>query len=214
MAFLLLIPLAHVHIHSATLSARLPSGASTPSFAPPRGPHTLNGFSPAIPPELRRARAPQLCARATAPAPVLRGTGRPAQPVSRAELSMQMNQLPRGGPGFDLKGLVWPAVFVFLLTTGTLGFVFNFLNGIFLFLFVAPLIATPIFNWWLSHNLLEGTCPNCASPVQVIKGQQGQCFACGATMSSELSDSGVFLREGAASREKGVVDVDGVIDID
>ena len=49
--------------------------------------------------------------------------------------------------------------------------------------------------------------------MQVIKSQQGTCFSCGTTMSSER-DSGVFLRDFAVSREDGVVDVDGVIDID
>jgi len=123
-------------------------------------------------------------------------------------------QLPRGGPGFDPSSLVGPAVFAFLVFSGTLGWVFNLFGGFFLLIFLLPIVVTPVFNWWLSNNLLEGTCPNCSSPVQVIKGQQGQCFSCGSTMSSEQSAQGVFLRDFAVSRESGVVDVDGVIDID
>jgi len=126
---------------------------------------------------------------------------------------MQMGQLPRGGPSFDPGSLVGPAIFAALLFSGTLGTLFNILNGFLLLLFVVPLVAGPIFNWWISNNLLEGTCPNCSSPMQVIKGQEGQCFACGSTMSSELSESGVFLR-GPGRDSAGVVDVDGVIDID
>ena len=126
---------------------------------------------------------------------------------------MQMQQLPRGGPNFDPRDLIGPAVFAFLLGTGTLGFIFNLFSGFFLFILVVPVVAAPIFNWWLSNNLLEGTCPTCAAPMQVLKGQTGQCFSCGATCSSELSN-GVFLRGEFAAREEGVVDVDGVIDID
>jgi len=34
-------------------------------------------------------------------------------------------QLPRGGPGFDPSSLVGPAVFAFLVFSGTLGWVFK-----------------------------------------------------------------------------------------
>ena len=70
---------------------------------------------------------------------------------------MQMGQLPRGGPGFDPGDLVGPAVFAFLLGSGLLGFFFNLFSGFFLFVITVPLIAGPIFNWWLNNNLLEGT---------------------------------------------------------
>lgn len=108
-------------------------------------------------------RAPGLCPRAQ-PALVHRRMpclahhrAHRATSLGRAEPVMQFNQLPRGGPGFDPRSLIFPAVLLVLLATGTLGFVFNLLNGFFLFLFVAPLIAGPLFNWWLSNNLLEGT---------------------------------------------------------
>ena len=78
----------------------------------------------------------------------------------RAEVQMQMGQLPRGaGPGgFDPRELIGPAVFAFLLGTGALGWIFNLFSGFFLFILVVPLVAGPVFNWWLSNNLLEGTC--------------------------------------------------------
>jgi hypothetical protein len=132
-----------------------------------------------------------------------------AQPLRpRAAVHMIGNLPPGGGGQFDPKSLVGPAVLIFLIASGALGWIFNFLNGFFLLLFVVPLVATPIANWWLSNNLLDGTCPTCGAPNQVIKGQQGRCLSCGATMSSELSSSGIFLREGSVSREDGVVDID------
>ena len=113
-----------------------------------------------------------------------------------------------GGGGFDPRSLVGPVVFASLIASGALGWIFN---GI-LFLTLLPLVAGPVVQWYLSNNLLEGTCPECAAPVQVLKGQRGACMACGATVSSEMRD-GVFLREGVAAREDGVVEVD-VIDVD
>ena len=106
------------------------------------------------------------------------------------------------GGGIDPRGLVGPAVFALLLFTGGLGWVFNLLNGIFLIVFVLPLLVGPIINWYVRQNLLEGTCPECGAPVQLFKGQQGQCVYCGACMSSELSPSKVFMRTSTASTQR------------
>ena len=46
-----------------------------------------------------------------------------------------------------------------------------------------------------------------------MKGQRGSCMNCGAAMSSELN-MGVFMREGAAAREDGVVEIDVLVDDD
>jgi len=113
-----------------------------------------------------------------------------------------------GGGGFDPRSLITPLVLGALIASGALGWLFNGL----LFLALVPLIVGPLVSWYISSNLLEGSCPECGSTVQVINGQRGQCFSCGATMSSELSASGVFTREGAAAREDGVVEVEVVKD--
>lgn len=116
------------------------------------------------------------------------------------------------GPN-DPRGLIGPGIFLFLLLTGGLGWVFNLLNGIFLFVFVAPFVVGPIFNWYLTNNLLEGACPECGAPVQLFKGQAGQCVNCASTMSSEQGAGGVFMRNSAASsQEDGVVEVDVEVD--
>ena len=115
---------------------------------------------------------------------------------------------PRGG--FDPRELVGPIIFISLIASGALGWLFNGL----LFLSLIPLVAGPLFSWYLQNNLLEGNCPECGAPVQVLKGQPGMCMSCGSTMSSELSANGVFFREGAAAREDGVVEVDVLTDDD
>ena len=116
-----------------------------------------------------------------------------------------------GGGGFDPRSLVTPLVLVGLLASGALGWIFN---GIFFFAFVLPLVVAPLVSWYINSNLIEGSCPECAAPAQVFKGQNGVCFSCGAVMSDERYGSGVFKRNGAAAMDDGVVEVDAVIDID
>ena len=123
-------------------------------------------------------------------------------------------QLPPARGGFDVRSLLGPAVFAALFFSGGLEFLFKLFNGLFLLVFVLPLVATPIFNWYLSNNLLEGTCPNCAAPQQVLKGQDSRCMTCGAAFTSERSDSGVFFRTGAAAQDDGVVEVEVIVDDD
>ena len=112
-----------------------------------------------------------------------------------------------GGGGFDPSSLIGPVVLVSLIASGALGWIFN---GI-LFLSLVPLVAGPLVSWYIQNNLLEGSCPECGVPVQVLKGQRGSCMACGASMSSELQ-RGVFTRDGAAAREDGVVEIDVLVD--
>ena len=113
-----------------------------------------------------------------------------------------------GGGGFDFRSLVPPLIFGALLASGVLSGIFY----AFVFLFVVvPLVAVPAFQWYVSNNLLEGTCPECAAPVQVFKGQMGVCSVCGARISDELGSNSVFMRKGAARTDSGVVEVDAVV---
>ena len=112
------------------------------------------------------------------------------------------------GGGFDFRSLVPPLIFGALLASGVLSGIFY----AFVFLFVVvPLVAVPAFQWYVSNNLLEGTCPECAAPVQVFKGQMGVCSVCGARISDELGSNSVFMRKGAARTDSGVVEVDAVV---
>jgi len=116
--------------------------------------------------------------------------------------------LPPPKPEFPWGSLVPPLVISVLFASGAAWWLFN---GLFLVLFVVPLVVVPIFQWYLSNNLVEGTCPQCGAPVQGLKGQRTQCFQCGTAMSGEIQN-GVFLREGAAATESGVVEVEVEVD--
>ena len=116
-----------------------------------------------------------------------------------------------GGGGFDPRGLVTPIVLVLLVTSGAAAWIFN---GLFVLLFVVPLVVGPLLSWYISSNLVDGSCPECAAPVQGFKGQRTVCMNCGASMSSDVTASGVFTREGAAATTPGVIEVDAVVDVD
>jgi hypothetical protein len=152
-----------------------------------------------------------------------------AKSQDRRTSGLAMRQIGPGGfgGGFRPGDLVLPVIFVSLVASGALGWIFNGL----LFLSLIPLIGGPLFSWYISNNLLEGSCPECGVPVQVLKGQTGQCFSCGATCSSELQN-GVFMRDGPQGvggggfgaggfggfggnqRDDGVVEVEVITDDD
>jgi hypothetical protein len=130
-----------------------------------------------------------------------------------------------GGPGFNAGSLIQPIILVSLLASGALGWIFN---GV-LFILAIPLVVGPIVSWYIQSNLVEGTCPECSSPAQVLKGQQGQCLYCGSPFSSEKgAGSDVFLRTaspasgpfggspfgGPSSSDDGVVEVEVLTDDD
>ena len=119
-----------------------------------------------------------------------------------------------GGGGFNPSSLVFPAVVLFLIGSGAFWNVIQFINGFFLFLILVPLIGGQLINLYLSSNLIEGACPECGFPQQVIKAAgRHQCTNCGSIMTTTRSESGIFLREGMRN-DGGVVDVEGIIDVD
>lgn len=137
---------------------------------------------------------------------------RPLASVRRSD-AVRMQQGGRGGSGgFDPQSLVGPAVLIALIGTGTLGWLFNLLNGFFLLLFIVPLVAGPAVSWFIEANAVEGACPECGAPMKLLKMQQQErCYSCGALMSSEIS-GGVFMRTGGRTTEDGVVEVDVTVD--
>ena len=136
----------------------------------------------------------------------------PLTPLQRVEAAPVMRINGSGGGNFDPRSLVGPVIFASLIASGALGWLFNGL----LFLSVLPLVVGPLFSWYLENNLMEGNCPECGAPVQVLKGQRGQCMYCGSSMSSDRTPSGVFTREGvkASPSEDGVVEVEVLTDDD
>jgi len=131
-----------------------------------------------------------------------------------APVRMQQYRLgPGGGPGFNFDGLLGPAIFLGLFFSGALGWLFNFFIGLQLLIIVIPVVAVPLFQWWISSNLLEGTCPTCSCEMQVFKGQTTQCNECGTVCTSELSPIGVFLRQ-PSQTGPGVIEIDVLTDDD
>jgi len=120
----------------------------------------------------------------------------------------------RGNGGFDLGQLVPAVLLIALFASGAWVWVFAAINGLVLFTLAIALLAPPALEWWLSRNLVEGTCPDCGTPQQVLKGQPSfQCQVCGTRITSERSESGVLMREGMAN-EDGLVDVAASVDTD
>ena len=124
---------------------------------------------------------------------------------------MQQYRLGGGGPNFNIDGLVGPAIFLALFFSGTLGWLFNLSIGFLLLIIVIPVVAVPLFQWYVSQNLLEGTCPTCACDAQVFKGQTNQCVECGTVYTSELSPIGVFFRQPSQTGD-GVIEVEVLTD--
>ena len=175
----------------ALTSITLPSFALSPAAVARRSSTLLQ----------HHARLPPPCAALPPLAPRWRSPPSPRHAPPRAQLP----RLPAA-----VEPLVGPLVFFLLLSSGALGLLFQAANVIFLVIFLVPLIGGPIFQWYINQNLLEGTCPDCGAPIQVLKDQSARCMSCGSSVASELDASGVFMRvPGAASGgDDGLVDVE------
>lgn len=133
----------------------------------------------------------------------------PLAQTERTTGVLMQNRLPGGGGfgGFQLESLIGPALLGALFFSGALGWLFNLVVGLQLLLLAIPVVAVPLFQWWLSSNLLEGACPTCGLPNQLLKGQAAQCPECGTIFDSELNAQGIFMRQPSQTGE-GVIEVD------
>jgi len=121
---------------------------------------------------------------------------------------MQQFNLPRGGGGFDPSILIGPAIFAGLFFSGAPGWIFNFVIGVQLLLFLVPVVGVPLFQWYMKNNLLEGTCPTCSQEINALRGQVTSCPYCGTMYTSEQIN-GVFRRQREEEgKGSGVVEVD------
>lgn len=80
-------------------------------------------------------------------------------------------------------GLVW------LVLTGRIGFIFDSFLFLFAFVTIVPVLAVLAFRWWLSRQLVQGTCPSCGASVTGLKGQNFPCAVCGNTVQGDPSGS-------------------------
>ena len=122
-----------------------------------------------------------------APAPVVQPVRRPdfgsnppsiwRPPRLEGALMQQRYLGGGGGGGFDPKSLLGPALLFAFFASGLAGFLFQGVFFLSVLAFLVPLVGFPLFQTWLSANLVEGTCPECGAPVQGIKGQESRCFS-------------------------------------
>ncbi|MGD1907290.1 MAG: hypothetical protein ACFB0C_15075 [Leptolyngbyaceae cyanobacterium] len=91
---------------------------------------------------------------------------------------------PRGTNNVQLNfsGLgCWLTVFgvIWLLGAVGLGWLIKSIAVLMGLIILAPVIGFFGFRWWLSRNLVNGTCPVCSAPVTGLKDIQTPCLNCG-----------------------------------
>jgi hypothetical protein len=78
-------------------------------------------------------------------------------------------------------GLVW------LVLTGRIGFIFDSFLFLFIFISVVPVLGLFAFRWWVSMQVVKGSCPNCGAAVTGLRNQPFQCMKCGQQVSGDES---------------------------
>lgn len=68
---------------------------------------------------------------------------------------------------------------VLILGSVGLGWLVNGLIALLLFLFLLPIIAVLVLNWWVRRQLVNGTCPVCRYEFMGIKEMEVNCPNCG-----------------------------------
>ena len=68
---------------------------------------------------------------------------------------------------------------------------------------IAPIAGFFGLRWWLSRNLIQGSCPVCAAPVSAFQSSEVQCQSCGEKLSVKNKE---FVRP----TPPGTVDVEVV----
>jgi hypothetical protein len=118
---------------------------------------------------------------------------------------LNMYNLPGGGGGRGggngvgniVTGAVTIVLVVAFFASPLGGLVLGLFNSFLVLLFVLPLFASVGFRIWQSLNTITGSCPNCGSPVTVLKtNQDGMasptlCFNCGAILQANIDNTGI-----------------------
>jgi len=132
-----------------------------------------------------------------------------------ASLTRSLQQFLSNG-----TGLIFPAVFVLLLVTGQIKWVFDIFNFIFLLVFILPVVLVIALNLWVKTSVVDGECPNCGSRVMLAKKSQSLCMTCGTPLlveNGKVSRVSVYnTRTDTRTGKQTVVDVVDVeaIDVD
>lgn len=117
---------------------------------------------------------------------------------------------PQGSGNYQLgfSGLgCWLTVFAvaWLLGAIGLGWIVKSLAFLFVLLLVAPVIAFLGFRWWLKRNLIQGSCPVCATPLAGLNEAQMVCPNCRTTLQATPNGFQRFTPDGTV--EVSAVDV-------
>mmetsp|Transcript_24874 Transcript_24874/g.36501 ORF Transcript_24874/g.36501 Transcript_24874/m.36501 type:complete len:270 (-) Transcript_24874:190-999(-) len=126
---------------------------------------------------------------------------------ARESTALSMYNLPQsggggrggGGGGNDIIPQILGIVGLVLFFVSPLGGIFFAItNSLFVLALITPVILVVGFNIWKSFNIVEGTCPSCASPVAVLKNDNdglgvAPCLNCGATVRATKDGKGVEL---------------------
>lgn len=50
------------------------------------------------------------------------------------------------------------------------------------FILLAPIVGFFGLRWWLSRNIIQGSCPVCSAPLSAFQSSELQCQNCGETL--------------------------------
>lgn len=117
---------------------------------------------------------------------------------------------PQGSNNYQINfsGLgCWLTVIAiaWLLGAVGLGWLVKSLAVLFIFILAAPVLAFFGFRWWLSRNLVEGSCPVCQAPLTGLNRTQTVCPNCQTPLQVTLQGFERFTPEGTV--EVNAVDV-------
>ncbi|UJB68265.1 hypothetical protein HRE53_17045 [Acaryochloris sp. 'Moss Beach'] len=117
---------------------------------------------------------------------------------------MNLNQSQRFSAGLSaIRSWLTFLIIVVLLGSIGLGWVLKSLLVLFGLILVTPVVLFVGLRWWLSRNLIQGTCPSCGNPLTGLKNTQTTCPFCAQSVAVENAN---FQR----SSEPGTIDVQAV----
>lgn len=117
---------------------------------------------------------------------------------------------PQGSNNFQINfsGIgCWVTVIAiaWLLGAVGLGWLVKSIAVLFILILAAPVLAFIGFRWWLSRNLIEGTCPVCETPLAGLNQSQTVCPSCRTPLQITREGFSRFTPEGTV--EVNAVDV-------
>ncbi|KMZ58630.1 hypothetical protein ZOSMA_75G00630 [Zostera marina] len=102
---------------------------------------------------------------------IFRGKGRST--LVSGNRAFGFNQGGGGGNGNNNRKVLGNLALViglgYLTTTGQLGWFFNTIVSIWLFVLIFPILGLGAFLWFASRDLIQNSCPNCGNDIRILK---------------------------------------------